>query len=99
MRMCVRPDISRRQRHARKARPGEAAEGGGERGRGVDSVTGVTVVEIGVPTRERGDEGWRSEQGTVRLSGFDLDSRWRAWQIVEVEGVGGEAAAGRCRYR
>lgn len=98
MGMRIRPDFPPWNPPARKARPGDTTESGGERGRGVDPITGVTVVEFRIPSWDTGDESWGGQQGTIRLSGWDLNSRWRTGEIIEVESFGGEATVACCRY-
>lgn len=100
MRMWIRPVIiPPRKWPARSDGPRESTVHGRHRSGGVDSGTRVTIVEFWVPARDGSDErGW-SQQGAIRLSGWNFDSGRRAREASEVKDLGGEATAGQCRYR
>lgn len=62
-------------------------------GRRIDAVPRITIIEIRIPARKRGDESGRSEQRAVWLTGRDVDAGWGAGEVLVVEDVGCEGAA------
>ena len=57
-------------------------------------MAGIAIIEPVVPARDLRQKRRRSQQRTIGLAGRDVDTGRRAGELLEVEDVGGEGAAG-----